>query len=114
MNSPDGCSTESLLVVPAGTAATDSATVALRAQAVATLTATVGDRSQPLTFSDTWAIFRLFRAGVWEERVNRVYDVSWEFSELGVTMNAEVTLRGEAILRQGYFDGFSCPTSVTG
>ncbi len=83
-----------------------------RAEA-ATLEVRVGGRAEPLTFSGTWAIFRLFHQGVWEEIDAGVYEVSWRFTELGAAVNAEVRLRGEAILDQRYFNGFSCPSGVT-
>lgn len=84
-----------------------------RAEAV-TLEVRVDERSQPLTFSGTWAIFRLFHQGVWEEIDRGVYRVSWRFPELGATVVAEVRLRGEAILNRSYFDDFRCPSGVAG
>ena len=84
-----------------------------RAEAV-TLEVRDGDRTETLTFQGTWAIFRLFHLGEWEETATRVYRVSWPISALGVTVEAQVQLRGEAILNRRYFDDFGgCPSGVT-
>lgn len=82
-----------------------------RAEAV-TLAVQVGERREPLTFQGTWAIFRLFHQGAWEDVGSGVYRVSWRFPETGAAVTAEVNLRGEAILNRSYFDDFICPSGV--
>ena len=83
-----------------------------RAEAVK-LTVQVGERTDSLTFGGTWAIFRLFHRGAWEDESSGSYSVSWSFAETGATVVADVQLRGEPILDRGYFDGFICPSTVT-
>ena len=85
---------------------------AARAQTV-TLTGNVGERTDALDFQGTWAIFRFFHQGEWENAGSGVYRVSWRLPQTGATVEAVVQLRGEAILDRSYFDDFRCPSSVT-
>jgi type VI protein secretion system component VasK len=72
----------------------------------------VGGQTESLIYRGTWALFKFFQQAEWQAS-GSTWRLSWVFDDLGATVQADLDLAGvDPILRRGYFDGFSCPTSI--
>jgi type VI protein secretion system component VasK len=70
-----------------------------------------GERRESLDFNGTWAIFRLFHQGTWQDAGGGNYRVTWSMPS-GTRVTADVSMLGAPILDRAYLSTFQCPRRI--